>query len=102
PTPSPQKGLPPGRPSRLPQCPSIPSAQVSQALVRSFSSTARNRFENRVAEKQKLFQEDNGLPVHLKGGATDNILYRVTMTLCLGGTLYSLYCLGWASFPHKK
>lgn len=76
--------------------------QVSQALVRSFSSTARNRLENRVAEKQKLFQEDNGLPVHLKGGATDNILYRVTMTLCLGGTLYSLYCLGWASFPHKK
>ncbi|XDB59935.1 hypothetical protein AB1E18_013320 [Capra hircus] len=76
--------------------------RVSQALVRSFSSTARNRLENRVAEKQKLFQEDNGLPVHLKGGATDNILYRVTMTLCLGGTLYSLYCLGWASFPHKK
>lgn len=30
--------------------------RVSQALVRSFSSTARNRFENRVAEKQKLFQ----------------------------------------------
>lgn len=59
--------------------------RVSQALVRSFSSTARNRLENRVAEKQKLFQEDNGLPVHLKGGATDNILYRVTMTLCLGG-----------------
>lgn len=24
--------------------------------MRSFSSTARNRFENRVAEKQKLFQ----------------------------------------------
>uniref|UniRef100_A0A9L0KG59 Cytochrome c oxidase subunit 7A1, mitochondrial n=1 Tax=Equus asinus TaxID=9793 RepID=A0A9L0KG59_EQUAS len=76
--------------------------QVSPALVRSFSSTARNRFENRVAEKQKLFQADNDLPVHLKGGATDNILYRVTMGLCLGGTAYSLYCLGWASFPHKK
>lgn len=30
-------------------------------------------------------QADNDLPVHLKGGATDNILYRVTMTLCLGG-----------------
>uniref|UniRef100_A0A8D1CSC3 Cytochrome c oxidase subunit 7A1, mitochondrial n=1 Tax=Sus scrofa TaxID=9823 RepID=A0A8D1CSC3_PIG len=75
---------------------------VSQALVRSFSSTARNRLENRVAEKQKIFQADNDLPVHLKGGATDNILYRVTMTLCLGGTVYSLYCLGWASFPHKK
>lgn len=52
----PPTGPPPGRPSRLPQCPPVPSAQVSQALVRSFSSTARNRFENRVAEKQKLFQ----------------------------------------------
>ncbi|CAD7692741.1 unnamed protein product [Nyctereutes procyonoides] len=59
--------------------------RVSQALVRSFSSTARNRFQNRVAEKQKLFQADNDLPVHLKGGGTDNILYRVTMGLCLGG-----------------
>ncbi|XP_033700906.2 cytochrome c oxidase subunit 7A1, mitochondrial [Tursiops truncatus] len=76
--------------------------RVSQALVRSFSSTARNRFENRVAEKQKLFQADNDLPVHLKGGLTDNILYRVTMALCLGGTAYGLYCLGWASFPQKK
>ncbi|KAF6077155.1 cytochrome c oxidase subunit 7A1 [Phyllostomus discolor] len=76
--------------------------KVSQALIRSFSSTARNRLENRVAEKQKLFQADNDLPVHLKGGGTDNILYRLTMALCLGGTIYSLYCLGWASFPHKK
>nr|KAF6318367.1 cytochrome c oxidase subunit 7A1 [Pipistrellus kuhlii] len=24
------------------------------------------------------------------------------MGLCLGGTVYSLYCLGWASFPHQK
>ncbi|XP_012630405.2 cytochrome c oxidase subunit 7A1, mitochondrial [Microcebus murinus] len=76
--------------------------RVSQALVRSFSSTARNRFENRVREKQKLFQADNDLPVHLKGGATDNLLYRLTMGLCLGGTAYSLYFLGWASFPHNK
>lgn len=30
-------------------------------------------------------QADNDLPVHLKGGGTDNILYRLTMTLCLGG-----------------
>ncbi|XP_069314183.1 cytochrome c oxidase subunit 7A1, mitochondrial [Eulemur rufifrons] len=76
--------------------------RVSQALVRSFSSTSRNRFENRVREKQKLFQADNDLPVHLKGGATDNLLYRLTMGLCLGGTAYSLYCLGWAAFPHNK
>uniref|UniRef100_A0A5F8H0T9 Uncharacterized protein n=2 Tax=Monodelphis domestica TaxID=13616 RepID=A0A5F8H0T9_MONDO len=24
------------------------------------------------------------------------------MAVCLGGTCYSLFCLGWASFPHKK
>lgn len=111
-----------GTPLWLPPIPPTRSLQVSPALVRSFSSTARNRFENRVAEKQKLFQvggggagrgedpgrggggggslrssrrpllirrpqlqADNDLPVHLKGGATDNILYRVTMGLCLGG-----------------
>ncbi|XP_055992545.1 cytochrome c oxidase subunit 7A1, mitochondrial [Sorex fumeus] len=76
--------------------------RISQALVRGFSNSARNRFENRVAEKQKLFQEDNDLPVHLKGGGTDSLLYRLTMLLCTGGTAYCLYCLGWASFPHKK
>ncbi|XP_003937446.3 cytochrome c oxidase subunit 7A1, mitochondrial [Saimiri boliviensis] len=76
--------------------------RVSQALIRSFSSTARNRLKNRVPEKQKLFQEDNGIPVYLKGGVVDHILYRVTMGLCLGGTAYGVYCLAWASFPRNK
>lgn len=84
--------------------------------MRSFSSSTRSHLENRVAQKQKLFQvggtksldpvrggcswaggglcnpvlipqtqADNDLPVHLKGGAMDNILYRLTMTLTLGG-----------------
>nr|XP_014979050.1 cytochrome c oxidase subunit 7AH isoform X1 [Macaca mulatta] len=115
--------------------------RVSRALIRSFSSTARNRFQNRVPEKQKLFQvgwaglgvggsdaptrrargrrgalkgaagtllirhphiqEDNDIPLYLKGGFVDNILYRVTMALGLGGSVYSLYCLGWASFPRN-
>lgn len=30
-------------------------------------------------------QADNDLPVHLKGGGMDNVLYRLTMTLTLGG-----------------
>ncbi|XP_072464517.1 cytochrome c oxidase subunit 7A1, mitochondrial [Notamacropus eugenii] len=74
----------------------------SRTLIRPFSSSARNHFVNRVAEKQKLFQENNDLPVHLKGGGKDNLLYKLTMAICLGGTSYSLFCLGWASFPHKK
>ncbi|XP_007536977.1 cytochrome c oxidase subunit 7A1, mitochondrial [Erinaceus europaeus] len=76
--------------------------RVSQALVRSFSSTARKHLKNRVPEKQKLFQADNDLPVHLKGGVFDSLLYRLTMALVTGGTVYCVYCLGWASFPHKK
>lgn len=65
PTSGPQRARPPppapsrthfGTPLWLPPIPPTRSLQVSPALVRSFSSTARNRFENRVAEKQKLFQ----------------------------------------------
>lgn len=31
-------------------------------------------------------QEDNGLPVHIKGGFTDVLLYRLTMTITIAGT----------------
>ncbi|XP_072464516.1 cytochrome c oxidase subunit 7A1, mitochondrial-like [Notamacropus eugenii] len=74
----------------------------SRGLLRSFSSSARNLFENRVAEKQKLFQENNDLPVYLKGGPTDRILYSITMLATIGGTGYSLFFLVWASFPHQN
>ncbi|XP_020833646.1 cytochrome c oxidase subunit 7A1, mitochondrial-like [Phascolarctos cinereus] len=74
----------------------------SRTLIRPFSSSARNHIVNKVPEKQKLFQENNDLPVHLKGGAKDHLLYRITMAICLGGASYSLFYLGWASFPHKK
>ncbi len=34
-----------------------------------------------------FFQEDNGMPVHLKGGTTDALLYRATMALTVFGKL---------------
>ncbi|XP_044524555.1 cytochrome c oxidase subunit 7A1, mitochondrial-like [Gracilinanus agilis] len=74
----------------------------SRALLRSFSSSSRSFFENKVAEKQKLFQEDNDLPVYLKGGATDRILFGLTMAMSVIGTGYCLFFLTWVSFPHKK
>ncbi|MGH0138823.1 UNVERIFIED_CONTAM: hypothetical protein FKN15_011844 [Acipenser sinensis] len=52
--------------------------QISQ---RTLSSTARRQVQNKVPEKQKMFQEDNGIPVHLKGGVGDAVLYRFTMAL---------------------
>lgn len=68
---------------------------------RAFSSSAR-QLRNKVPEAQKLFQADNGLPVHIKGGTFDVLLYRATMTLTLGGACYSLYWLVFASMPQKK
>lgn len=38
-----------------------------------------------------VFQEDNGLPVHIKGGSTDMILYRITMTLTIIGRIRHYY-----------
>ncbi|KAF1393353.1 hypothetical protein PFLUV_G00014590 [Perca fluviatilis] len=75
--------------------------KVPVLASRAFSSSAR-QLKNKVPEAQKLFQEDNGLPVHIKGGTLDVVLYRATMTLTLGGTCYSLYWLLVASMPQKK
>ncbi|XP_032882063.1 cytochrome c oxidase subunit 7A2, mitochondrial isoform X2 [Amblyraja radiata] len=73
--------------------------QLSQ---RTFSTAARKGVENRVREKQKIFQADNGLPIHLKGGVSDAILYRLTMALTVGGTIYVLYKLFDIALPSKK
>ncbi|NXI05335.1 CX7A2 oxidase, partial [Pachycephala philippinensis] len=45
--------------------------------------------------------EDNGLPVHLKGGAKDALLYRTTAGLTVFGTIYALYYLLVSSLPKK-
>uniref|UniRef100_A0AAQ4P046 Cytochrome c oxidase subunit 7A2, mitochondrial n=1 Tax=Gasterosteus aculeatus aculeatus TaxID=481459 RepID=A0AAQ4P046_GASAC len=58
---------------------------LHQVARRTFSSCARRQVENKVPQKQKMFQEDNGLPIHLKGGPGDAILYRTTMVLTILG-----------------
>ncbi|NXO35844.1 CX7A2 oxidase, partial [Locustella ochotensis] len=72
--------------------------QISQ---RTISTASRRQFPNRVAENQKHFQEDNGLPVHLKGGAKDSLLYTTTAGLTVFGTMYALYYLSVSSMPKK-
>ncbi|NXV81067.1 CX7A2 oxidase, partial [Atlantisia rogersi] len=65
--------------------------QISQ---RTISTASRRQIENRVPEKQKLFQEDNGLPVYLKGGLMDSVLYKITMGLSvLGKTNTKIFML---------
>ncbi|NXD20796.1 CX7A2 oxidase, partial [Spelaeornis formosus] len=72
--------------------------QISQ---RTISTASRRQFENRVPEQQKLFQEDNGLPVYLKGGAKDSLLYRATAGLTVFGAMYTIYYLLVSSMPKK-
>uniref|UniRef100_UPI0037E7D813 cytochrome c oxidase subunit 7A1, mitochondrial n=1 Tax=Semicossyphus pulcher TaxID=241346 RepID=UPI0037E7D813 len=75
--------------------------RVPVLASRAFSSSAR-QLKNKVPDAQKIFQADNGLPVHIKGGTADVLLYRATMTLTLGGASYSVYWLLVASMPQKK
>ncbi|XP_028580621.2 cytochrome c oxidase subunit 7A2-like, mitochondrial isoform X3 [Podarcis muralis] len=57
--------------------------------------------KNRVPELQKFFQKPDGLPVHLKRGLPDQLLYRTTMALTIGGTIYCLVALYMAANPKK-
>ncbi|XP_070705474.1 cytochrome c oxidase subunit 7A2b [Pempheris klunzingeri] len=75
---------------------------LQQVARRSISSSARRPVDNKVPQKQKMFQEDNGMPIHLKGGTKDALLYRTTMTLTILGTGYVVYELVRAAFPQKK
>ncbi|XP_044025189.1 cytochrome c oxidase subunit 7A2, mitochondrial [Siniperca chuatsi] len=75
---------------------------LQQVARRTISSSARRQVDNKVPQKQKLFQEDNGMPIHLKGGTFDALLYRTTMVLTVLGTGYVVYELVKAAFPQKK
>ncbi|XP_033088314.1 cytochrome c oxidase subunit 7A2, mitochondrial-like [Trachypithecus francoisi] len=75
---------------------------VYQIAQRTISTAFCRYFEHKVPEKQKLLQEDNGIPVHLKGGVTDTLLYRVTMVLRVGGMANAINLLAMTSFPKKQ
>ncbi|XP_041828001.1 cytochrome c oxidase subunit 7A2, mitochondrial-like [Melanotaenia boesemani] len=74
---------------------------VWQLSRRTITSSARRQIDNTVKDKQKLFQADNGIPVHLKGGSKDALLYRATMTLTVFGSGYVVYELFTAAMPRK-
>ncbi|NWI48341.1 COX7R oxidase, partial [Picathartes gymnocephalus] len=58
--------------------------------------------KNKVPDLQKVFQKSDGLPVHLKRGVPDRMLYRTTMALTIGGTIYCLVALYIASQPKTQ
>uniref|UniRef100_A0A452FGJ2 Cytochrome c oxidase subunit 7A2, mitochondrial n=1 Tax=Capra hircus TaxID=9925 RepID=A0A452FGJ2_CAPHI len=68
----------------------------------TISTALCRQFENKLPAKQKLFQEDHGIPVHLKGRIADALLYRTTMVLTVGETADAIYQLAVVSFPKKQ
>ncbi|XP_072221656.1 cytochrome c oxidase subunit 7A2, mitochondrial-like [Leuresthes tenuis] len=72
-----------------------------QLSKRTITTSARRQLDNTVKKKQKLFQEDNGIPIHLKGGSKDALLYRATMALTVFGSGYVVYELFTAAMPKR-
>lgn len=58
--------------------------------------------KNKIPELQRFFQKADGVPIHLKRGLPDQMLYRTTMALTVGGTIYCLIALYMASQPKNK
>ncbi|XP_024300381.1 cytochrome c oxidase subunit 7A2, mitochondrial isoform X1 [Oncorhynchus tshawytscha] len=80
----------------------VGSFQKLPRLATSAFSTTTKQMKNKVPDHQKLFQADNGLPVHIKGGTTDVLLYRLTMSITLAGTGYCLFWILCACQPKGK
>ncbi|KAK8729845.1 hypothetical protein OTU49_008353 [Cherax quadricarinatus] len=55
-----------------------------------------------LQQKMKLFQAPNGLPVHIKGGTVDKILFGITATVCFLGLIECLRVFYVLSYPQKK
>ncbi|XP_041983483.1 uncharacterized protein LOC121736381 [Aricia agestis] len=73
------------RPKRLIPGTNIPFPPVSEEIKR----------------KQELFQKDNGVPVFLKGGPFDAVLYRFTMLLCIVGLMGFAHTIYGHAVPKK-
>uniref|UniRef100_A0A8P4JXN4 COX7R oxidase n=1 Tax=Dicentrarchus labrax TaxID=13489 RepID=A0A8P4JXN4_DICLA len=88
--------------------PGVPSVRPPPVFVSptKLASEAGSQVEylgaNRVPDLQKVFQRSDGVPVHLKRGLIDKLLYRTTMGLTVGGALYCLVALYIAAQPRNK
>ncbi|KAL7730419.1 hypothetical protein ACLKA6_016648 [Drosophila palustris] len=66
------------------------SFQASPDL-RQKGAVGPGKLTPKMAKLQQQFQADNDKPVFLKGGSMDSILYRLTLVLCVLGTLGDLW-----------
>ncbi|XP_057223650.1 cytochrome c oxidase subunit 7A-related protein, mitochondrial isoform X1 [Malurus melanocephalus] len=85
----------------VPTEPPAPIFETSK-LPPDLPTADSNLVLNKVPDLQKIFQRSDGLPVHLKRGVPDKMLYRTTMALTIGGTIYCLIALYIASQPKNQ
>ncbi|KAL6047002.1 hypothetical protein STEG23_037400, partial [Scotinomys teguina] len=66
--------------------PAGPPSDCPEDRQHYFTETFRKQSsrETKAVSGTEIFEEDNGIPVHLKGGAADALLYRLTMALTVG------------------
>lgn len=89
------------RPSVPVEAPTMVFATPTK-VVSEAGSTVEYLGANKVPDLQKLFQTSDGVPIHLKRGVPDRLLYRTTMALTIGGALYCMVALYMAAQPSNK
>ncbi|XP_045616588.1 cytochrome c oxidase subunit 7A, mitochondrial isoform X2 [Procambarus clarkii] len=83
---------------------------TARALVRTFATGSVGRAVKsevhpgyqKIRAKMLEFQVDNGLPIHLKGGATDNMLFVSTLIVNGIGLAMCLHFFYGMAFPKKN
>ena len=77
------------------------AAKIVQQSTRSSSGSTSTLPEN-LRKAYELYQRDDGVPVFLKAGFRDRILYVFTAGSVVFGSLTSYYTLITMAFPKKK
>uniref|UniRef100_A0A2K5CP88 Cytochrome c oxidase subunit 7A2-like, mitochondrial n=1 Tax=Aotus nancymaae TaxID=37293 RepID=A0A2K5CP88_AOTNA len=66
-----------------------------------FATPTKLTSDSTVYDYLQFFQKADGVPIYLKRGLPDQMLYRTTMVLTVGGTIYCLIALYMAAQPKK-
>lgn len=71
-------------------------------IKRRSSSIKESTLPENLRKNYEKFQRDDGVPVHLKGGLGDVLLYRFTAAMVLIGVAQTVYQGFTMAFPAKK
>ncbi|KAJ8929505.1 hypothetical protein NQ314_017798 [Rhamnusium bicolor] len=74
---------------------------LQQPLTTSLQNSKRF-LNDSLKRKYEHFQRDDGVPIYLKGGISDKLLFGTSVVLCVIGLLEGARFLFTMSFPKKK